>query len=465
VNTFLLPDLGEGLTEAEIVRWLVAEGDLVAVDQAVVEVETAKSVVELPSPYAGRVAALHGAEGAAVDVGKPLFSVEPESVSGNVLVGYGPPAGSAEPGTRRRRPRRNAAPPSPAAPAARTPPAPAAPAALTPPASAAPAPPTPPAPAAPRPPTPLGGGSPSAGPPPPPTPALGGSETRPRLRRFPAAVHRPGGRPARVTSPLVRKLARDGGVDVSAIAGTGPDGLVTRADVVRALEKAVDSPVGQRRIPLTPLRKAVSAALTRSRSEIPEATVWVDVDATELWRLRETTRTPEDPGPGILAYLAKFTVAALGRHPVFNSRIDGDDIVEYDDINLGIATNSPRGLVVPSVSRAQTLSLAALDGEIRRVTREGRGNGQGDGTFTLNNYGGFNVDGSAAIINHPQVAILGFGRMLERPWVVGGEITVRRITQMSFVFDHRVCDGGEAAAFMRDVADAIENPLPAIVRF
>ncbi|MEV6492170.1 dihydrolipoamide acetyltransferase family protein, partial [Actinoplanes sp. NPDC051633] len=233
--------------------------------------------------------------------------------------------------------------------------------------------------------------------------------------------------------------------------------------VVRALEKAAASPAGQRRIPLTPLRKAVSAALTRSRSEIPEATVWVDVDATELWRLRENTRTPDDPGPGILAYLAKFTVSALRRHPVFNSRIDGDDIVEYDDINLGIATNTPRGLVVPSVSRAQALSLAALDGEIRRVTREGEG--RGNGTFTLNNYGGFNVDGSAAIINHPQVAILGFGRILERPWVVGGEITVRRITQMSFVFDHRVCDGGEAAAFMREVADAIENPLPAIVRF
>jgi 2-oxoisovalerate dehydrogenase E2 component (dihydrolipoyl transacylase) len=188
----------------------------------------------------------------------------------------------------------------------------------------------------------------------------------------------------------------------------------------------------------------------------------VDVDATELWRLRESTRTPDDPGPGILAYLARFTVEALLRHPVFNSRLDGDDIVEHDEINLGIATQTPRGLVVPAVRGAQNLTLAGLDAEIRRVTASGR---DGDGTFTLNNYGGLNVDGSAAIINHPQVAILGFGRMLERPWVVGGEITIRRITQMSFVFDHRVSDGGEAAAFMRDVADAIENPLPAIVRW
>ena len=387
MNTFLLPDLGEGLTEAEIVRWLVAEGDEVAVDQAVVEVETAKSVVELPSPYAGRVAALHGAEGTAVDVGKPLFSIEPASTSGNVLVGYGT---SGEAGNGRRR--------------------------------------------------------------------------RPRRQITTTGVR---GRAPRVISPLVRKLARDGGVDVSAIEGTGPDGLVTRADVVRAMTPTTlptpTTPMPtERRIPLTGFRKAVAKALTRSRSEIPEATVWVDVDATELWRLRESTRTPDDPGPGILAYLARFTVEALRRHPVFNSRLDGDDIVEHDEINLGIATQTPRGLVVPAVRGAQNLTLAGLDAEIRRVIASGR---DGDGTFTLNNYGGLNVDGSAAIINHPQVAILGFGRMLERPWVVGGEITIRRITQMSFVFDHRVSDGGEAAAFMRDVADAIENPLPAIVRW
>jgi 2-oxoisovalerate dehydrogenase E2 component (dihydrolipoyl transacylase) len=423
VNTFLLPDLGEGLTEAEIVRWLVAEGDEVAVDQAVVEVETAKSVVELPSPYAGRVAALHGAEGAAVDVGKPLFSVEPASASGNVLVGYGTSSGAQD--GRRRRPRTSAR------------------------AAASP--------------TPVGGGSPSAEAAATPTPALGGSETRPGLRHVPAAVHRSPRQPVKVTSPLVRKLARDGGVDVREIQGTGPDGLVTRADVVRALSGG-----RERRIPLTGFRKAVSATLTRSRAEIPEATVWVDVDATELWRLREGTRTPDDPGPGILAYLARFTVEALRRHPVFNSQVEGDHIVEHDDINLAIATQTPRGLVVPAVAGAQHLTLAALDAEIRRITaeaREGRAGAPVAGTFTLNNYGGFNVDGSAAIINHPQVAILGFGRMLDRPWVVDGEITVRRITQMSFVFDHRVADGGEAAAFMRDVADAIENPLPAIVRW
>ena len=433
MNTFLLPDLGEGLTEAEIVRWLVAEGDEVAVDQAVVEVETAKSVVELPSPYAGRVAALHGAEGTAVDVGRPLFSVEPVATgSGNVLIGYGTPAADARP-ARRRRPRSSS-----------------------------------------------GSAAPAAT----PTPALGGSETSPRPARTPPVVHN-GGRPAvRVISPLVRKLARDGGVDVRVLAGTGPDGLITRADVQRALSPAAvpaapaapaapavpAAPAaagGVRRIPLTGLRKAVAAKLSRSRAEIPEATVWVDVDATELWRLREATRTPDDPGPGILAYLALFTVAALRRHPVLNARVEDDHIVEYDDVHLGVATQTPRGLVVPAVTGAHRLTLAGLDAGIRRITaaaREGSVTGAEAGTFTLNNYGGFGVDGSAAIINHPQVAILGFGRMLDRPWVVDGEITVRKITQMSFVFDHRVCDGGEAAAFMRDVADAVENPLPALVR-
>ncbi|GLY95348.1 dihydrolipoamide acetyltransferase family protein [Actinoplanes sp. NBRC 103695] len=397
MNTFLLPDLGEGLTEAEIVRWLVAEGDVVAVDQAVVEVETAKSVIELPSPYAGKVCALHGTEGQTLDVGKPLFSVEAvtsaevyraeeKAGSGNVLVGYGTTSTSS--GGRRRKPR--------------TAPAPAA-----------------PAPAAPA-------------------------------------------RSTRVISPLVRKLAREGGVDVATLDPTGPDGLVVRADVMRALAKP---PSAETRIPLTGFRKAVSAALTRSRSEIPEATVWVDVDATELWNIRESVR----PGPGILAYLARFTVEALKRYPVLNSSLDTDrqEIVQHEQINLGLAAQTPRGLLVPTVAGAGSMSVATLDERIRQVTvdaREGRPIDQ-SGTFTLNNYGSFNVDGSAAIINHPQVAILGFGRIIDRPWVVDGQIVPRKITQMSFVFDHRVCDGGTAAGFMRAVADAVENPLAAMVKW
>jgi 2-oxoisovalerate dehydrogenase E2 component (dihydrolipoyl transacylase) len=412
-QTFLLPDLGEGLTEAEVVRWLVQEGDTVETDQPVVEVETAKSLVEVPTPYAGRVAVRHAAEGETLDVGKPLLTVaalvpeaeayreEEQAGSGNVLIGYGTSGGAVT--SRRRRPRsaaRHAAVPAP--------------------------------------------------------------------HRVPLVV-----------SPLVRRLAREGGLDLSTVEATGPGGVIMRADVERALSRpapaapaalppvAAEAPAvaaGERRIPLSGFRKAVSAALTRSRAEIPEATVWVDVDATKLWELRQNT-----PGPGLLAYLARFVVAGLRQYPMLNARVDTErqEIVELDRINLGIAVQGERGLVVPPVLGAESMTTAQLDEEIRRITaaaREGRVTGQEAGTFTLNNYGSFRVDGSAAIINHPQVAILGFGRIIDRPWVVDGDLCVRKITQMSFVFDHRVCDGGTAAGFMRSVADAIEDPASAIAR-
>ena len=446
-QVFLLPDLGEGLTEAEIVRWLVAEGDVVAVDQAVVEVETAKSVVEVPTPYAGRVAVLHGTEGATLDVGRPLVTVaalepraastpstssptapsaeaeayreEEQAGSGNVLIGYGT-ATTLHAG-RRRRPRTSGRP----------------------------------APAGPRP-----ASSPVA------TPTAPDASRR----RVPLVV-----------SPLVRRLARDHGMDLATVEGSGRGGLITRQDVERRIASVpradgLDGPLdvvtaGERRTPLNGFRKAVSAALSRSRSEIPEATVWVDVDATALVALRESLRTPADPGPGLLAYLARFTVAALKEYPVLNARLDTErqEIVEYDRVDLALAVQGERGLVTPAVLGADALTTRRLDEEIRRVTdraRQGRSTAAelAAGTFTLNNYGSFRVDGSAAIINHPQVAILGFGRILDRAWVVDGEICVRKITQMSLVFDHRVCDGGTAAGFMRSVADAVENPASVIAR-
>ncbi|GHH73081.1 dihydrolipoamide acetyltransferase family protein [Promicromonospora soli] len=414
-QTFLLPDLGEGLTEAEVVQWLVAEGDLVAADQPVAEVETAKSVVEVPSPYSGRVLTLHAAEGETVEVGKPLITIvaesagaaepEPEQAgSGNVLIGYGTSA-PGEPG--RRRPR--GAQPAPAAAA-------------------------------------------------------------------------PDNRPVKVISPIVRRLAQEAGLDLRAIRPTGTGGVVTRSDVQTALESARPAPVpapaaapaaapGERRIPLNGFRKAASAVLSRSRAEIPEATVWVDVDATALWDLREAARTATDPGPGLLAYLARFVVAGLKAYPVLNSQLDveRDEIVVPDVVNLGIAVQGEHGLVVPAVLGADSMTTAGLDAAIRDLTARARvGKATAEelaaGTFTLNNYGSLGVDGSAAIINHPQVAMIGFGRIIDRPWVVDGQIVARKITQMSFVFDHRVCDGGTAAGFMRSVADAIENPASAIVR-
>ncbi|MBM2614523.1 2-oxo acid dehydrogenase subunit E2 [Actinoplanes sp. LDG1-06] len=540
-QVFRLPDLGEGLTEAEVVRWLVAEGETVAVDQPVVEVETAKSLVEVPTPYAGKVSTRHAPEGSVLEVGKPLLTVEfaetpaetyreeERAGSGNVLIGYGTPGASSVPG-RRRRPRASVTPaasaptaknaqstntiaqnaqsalpqnaqPAPAqnaqsAPSQKAQTAPAQNAQFAPPRNAQPTPEqnmqsAPPRNAQPTPEqnvqsTPLQNAQ--------PTPEQNVQST-PLQNAQPAPAQNARSARARVplvVSPLVRRLAQEGGVDLSAVDGSGPGGLIVRADVSRELERALngashalngaprtwqDTPravngasntsaaavAGETRIPLTGFRKAVSAALTRSRSEIPEATVWVDVDATRLWELREATR----PGPGILAYLARFTVAALREFPVLNARVDTErqEIVQLERIDLGIAVQGKRGLVVPAVTDAGAMTTAGLDREIRRVTEDAReGTVHGSGTFTLNNYGGFRVDGSAAIINHPQVAILGFGRILDRPWVVDGQICVRKITQMSFVFDHRVCDGGTAAGFMRSVADAIEDPASAIAR-
>ena len=215
-------------------------------------------------------------------------------------------------------------------------------------------------------------------------------------------------------------------------------------------------------------RKAVAATLSRSRAEIPEATTWVDVDATELMELRESLRTATDPGPGLLALMARFVVAGLQKYPELNGFVDTEheELVQYDGINLGLAAQTERGLVVPAAAGAHAMTTRGLDAEIRRLTasaRDGRLTARelSCGTFTLNNYGSFGVDGSAAIINHPQVAILGVGRIIDRPWVVNGEITVRKLTQLSLVFDHRVCDGGLAAAFLRFVADAFEHPTSA----
>lgn len=432
-RTFSLPDLGEGLTEAEIVRWLVAVGDTVALDQPVVEVETAKSLVEVPSPYAGTVSVLHGEAGEVLDVGAPLISVSVPTTeeaaqlsaageqyreeeragvgSGNVLIGYGTPDTLAE--GRRRRPRT-------------------------------------------RPP---------------------GHRTQPPI---PVAPHRV----PLVTSPLVRQVARDAGLRVADIEGSGPGGLITRQDVRMAIEaasavesapaptqtepEAVDKRTGlleARRTPMSGFHKNMADSLSRSRQEIPEATVWVDVDATELVRLREAH--PE--GPGLLAYVARFVLAGLRTHPELNGLVDTErqELVQYEGVNLGLAVQTERGLVAPAVLGADRLTTAELGSAIRNLTRAAR---EGKvsaaemtgGTFTLNNYGSLRVDGSAAIINHPQVAILGLGRIMDRPWIVDGELTARKITQLSFAFDHRVCDGGVAAGFMRVVADAMENPARAI---
>ncbi|GAA3684154.1 2-oxo acid dehydrogenase subunit E2 [Arthrobacter ginkgonis] len=504
VKTFLLPDLGEGLTEAELVTWLVKVGDPVAVDQPIAEVETAKSVVEVPSPYAGVVHQLHGAAGETLDVGKPLISVSegaesegagaggtdgggaaapsevpaggqtyaeeeragarPEAAavesegSGNVLIGYGTSGGHA--GGRTRRPRtRSVAGKGPGSGSAGS-----------------------------------GGTARAVS----AAPAQGGVATLEREH-----IEQGGAAPL-VVSPIVRKLARDHAVDVSALRGSGPEGLVLRADVEAAIagtaaaesrpaevlpaasgaagsaeivvgtaggaetDAATGLPI-EARTPVKGVRKTIAQAMTRSRAEIPEATVWVDVDATALLELRAGMKAADPANtPGLLAFIARFALAGLARYPELNTRIEtaadgSQEIVSFDGVNLGFAAQTPRGLVVPCVRGAHRLSARGLDAEIGRLTavaRDGAGTPKdlSGSTFTLNNYGVFGVDGSAAIINYPEAAILGVGRIIDRPWVVDGQLAVRKVTELTLTFDHRVCDGGTAAGFLRYVADAIQSP-------
>ncbi|MGW0773039.1 dihydrolipoamide acetyltransferase family protein [Streptomyces sp. NPDC002835] len=484
VLEFKLPDLGEGLTEAEIVRWLVSVGDVVAIDQPVVEVETAKAMVEVPCPYGGVVTARFGEEGTELPVGAPLITVAVGAVeapgtdasasgggaapaqpdtsassggsaesSGNVLVGYGTGA----PAARRRRIR-----PTPVAPA----PAPApTPSPAT--ASASGVSGT----------TRASGGSTA------PVTAANGSRTAapgpalaaPAPARGASAAAQHG--PVAVISPLVRKLAREHGVDLRTLTGSGPDGLILRADVERALRApetpttaapaapAVAATAQAERVPLRGVRGAVADKLSRSRREIPDATCWVDADATELMAARAAMNAAGGSKISLLALLARICTAALDRHPELNSTVDMEarEIVRLPSVHLGFAAQTDRGLVVPVVKDAHNRSAESLSAEFARLTEAAR---QGaltpadltGGTFTLNNYGVFGVDGSTPIINHPEAAMLGVGRIIPKPWVHQGELAVRQVVQLSLTFDHRVCDGGTAGGFLRYVADCVENP-------
>ncbi|MGR6319285.1 dihydrolipoamide acetyltransferase family protein [Micromonospora soli] len=456
---FLLPDLGEGLSEAEIVEWRVAVGDVVTVDQTVVEVETAKAVVDVPCPYAGRVVALHGAAGEVRPVGQPLITIAPldgdggddphatyreeeRAGSGNVLIGYGTGHGGA--GRRRRRPRLALAPePGASAPTATD--------AAT-----------------------AGASGAAAG----RAAATGAERTELPARPGPAGATAP-----LVISPIVRRLARERGLDLAALTGTGPGGVIRRADVEAALAAPAatlaavpDAPEahvglapagdGDVVIPLTGIRKAIADKLSRSRREIPEVTIWVDVDATGLLQTRAAINaaTPDAP-VSILALLARICLSGLRKYPQLNARVDteGQRIVQSAGVHLGIAAQTDRGLVVPVLRNAQRLTTRELAAALADTTAAARAGTLPParltgGTFTLNNYGVFGVDGSTPIINHPEAALLGVGRIVDKPWVVDGQLAVRKVTQLSLTFDHRVCDGGVAGGFLRHVADCVEQP-------
>ncbi|WP_327116902.1 2-oxo acid dehydrogenase subunit E2 [Streptomyces sp. NBC_01341] len=466
VLEFKLPDLGEGLTEAEIVRWLVEVGDVVAIDQPVVEVETAKAMVEVPCPYGGVVTARFGAEGAELPVGAPLLTVAVGSVdpvvdgtattgpagdasgadgegSGNVLVGYGTGA----PAARRRRVRPAQVPSS--------------------------------------------SGSSGPGSSPAPVRPVAASVPTVVSTPAPAAVTAPTG-PVAVISPLVRKLARQHDLDLRQISGTGRDGLILRSDVesaIRDVESTVkdaestvkdvviaavpdeaprQAPQGER-IALRGVRGAVAEKLARSRREIPDATCWVDADATELMAARAAMNaaggSAAGPKVSVLALLARICTAALARFPELNATVDTEsrEIVRLPGVHLGFAAQTERGLMVPVVRDAHTRNAESIGAEIARLTEAAR-TGKltpaqlTGGTFTLNNYGVFGVDGSTPIINHPEAAMLGVGRIMAKPWVYEGELAVRQVVQLSLTFDHRVCDGGTAGGFLRYVADCVEQP-------
>ena len=476
-STFLLPDLGEGLTEAEVLEWHVAPGDEVHMDQIVVTVETAKATVDLPCPYAGPVLTLHSEPGAVLAVGRPLLTIgvtasagEPqrsaaaehpvaadhlvaaddlvtaqESGSGNVLVGYG--TSEARRSGRRR---------------------------VT-----------------------AGGQQASVGttgtsfqPPGTNTPTSTGTTTP---TRAPAGFGTPPRAAAaanvapRVISPVVRKLARDNEIDLAGLVPTGPGQVVRRADVEAALQAgslsgglagpasgqvtpargpARADRAGDLRIPLRGVRRAIADKMTISRREIPEASVWVDVDATGLLAVKDEIKAADPAaGIGLLALLARITVAGLTKFPELNARVDleAQEIVQLADLNLSFAAQSPRGLVVPVVHGAgqmSTTELAAALRELTELARDGRLSPaqMTGGTFTLNNYGVFGTDGATPIINYPEAAMLGVGRIIDRPWAHQGQVAIRKVAQLGLTFDHRVCDGGSAGGFLRFVADCVEKP-------
>ncbi|CAM5324090.1 Dihydrolipoamide acetyltransferase component of pyruvate dehydrogenase complex OS=Streptomyces griseomycini OX=66895 GN=FHS37_002019 PE=3 SV=1 [Streptomyces griseomycini] len=296
--------------------------------------------------------------------------------------------------------------------------------------------------------------------------------------------------PVPVISPLVRRLARQNGLDLRELTGSGPDGLILRADVEYALraaaaqgrtDRTADEPQRQAartrpvpaaagtgrttRVPLKGIRGAVADKLSRSRTEIPDATCWVDADATELMRARAAMNASGGPKISVLALLARICTAALARFPELNSSVDTEarEIVQYADVHLGFAAQTDRGLVVPVVRDAHARDAESLTAEFARLTEAARAGtltpaDLTGGTFTLNNYGVFGVDGSTPIVNHPEAAMLGVGRIVPKPWVHEGELAVRQVVQLSLTFDHRVCDGGTAGGFLRYVADCVEQP-------
>jgi 2-oxoisovalerate dehydrogenase E2 component (dihydrolipoyl transacylase) len=433
VRDFLLPDLGEGLEDGEIVAWHVEVGDRVALNQSVADIETAKAVVTVPSPFAGVVVERMGEVGATIDVGSPLLRLRVASDDPVLADAETVPAASAD----------DAAPSTSASSKA---------------ASSV-------------------DRSDDA-----PLVGYGGRETT-GVR--PVAD---GSRPR--AKPPVRKLAKQLGVDLAAVRPTGPGGTVSREDVRAAARAGVDNGVvvtegslaGFRGrmpgevVPVRGIRRRIIDKMARAQRDVPAASATCEADLSRVWDLRgELTAHARAEGHDVritpFAVLLRATVLGLRRFPSLNARLTGrgdegdppGQIELLTAINLGFAVDTDRGLVVPNVKDAGELSLVQLAIELARLAARARDGTitpeeVTGGTFTVNNYGVFGNDDASPIVNHPEVGILGMGAIRERPWVVDGAIVPRRIATLRLVFDHRVCDGGEAGRFVTYVAGLCEEP-------
>lgn len=415
---FHLPDVGEGLTEAEIVNWVVQPGDTVALNQTVCEIETAKSLVELPSPYAGVITELLVAEGTTVPVGQAILRLEVEHLEdaapstsepprsatgasdaiaveegGAVLVGYG---------------------------------------------TVAPA------------------------------------KSR-RGKRAANAPSRPESGSTVIAKPPIRKLAKDLGVTLREVVGTGVGGEIVREDVLRATARdglfreasTVQEPTErEHRIPVKGVRKAIADNMVASAFSAPHVSVFVDVDATRTMEfVRRLKTSPEFEGVKVspLLMFARALIWAVRRNPEVNATWGEEEITVHNYVNLGIAAATPRGLVVPNIKEAQNMSLIELAQAIQQLTETARlgrtqpADMQG-GTITITNFGVFGIDIGTPILNPGEVGILAMGSIRQKPWVVDGQVIPRWVTTVGGSFDHRVVDGDIVSKFVADVASVLEEP-------
>ena len=451
IKVFKLPDLGEGLTESEIVAWHIAPGDSVELNQHIADVETAKAVVELPSPFTGVVTELHQPSGVVVHVGEPIVSFEVEGAEPDdapaanagrpdgavaaaetdagepaqgreaVLVGYG--AAVERNGRPKRRARRGNMVTEPTEPAE-------------------------------------------------PVETAAGSVADVTSSSSATAV---GERPR--STPPVRALARDLGVDLGAISGTGPDGLITRDDVLTVAEgltpaapaASVTAP-GEResRTQIKSLRKLTAAAMVQSAFTAPHVTEFLTVDVTptvELLDSLKRNRAFADVRINILTVVAKALCIAISRNPSVNSRWDdaAGEIVQFNYVNLGIAAATPRGLIVPNITDAETLSLTELATALAGLTEAARSGktsqaALGGGTISITNIGVFGIDAGTPILNPGEAAILAMGVIRRTPWEYKGEIALRQVMTLSLSFDHRLVDGEQGSRFLADVGAILAEP-------